>query len=556
MSQGFNAYREWLGIAGQSEIPSYYELLGLRPLESDTAQIEAAYQRQSARLAARLSGGQADVAQRLMGELAEARLTLLTPTAKRAYDTALAGAAGSAAPSATSPIGPAATFAPVSPQPAAAYPATPQPVPRQQFAPGYGGYAGGYPPVAQPTGPGYPVAQAYPAPQAYPGWQTQPTAAGTVPGYYPTAAAPVVASGQPAAEELSIPSIRRRRVRRRSSPVPAVVGVLAVLAILGGTYLYFNHGQTVAVVDANRSATNGQSPGSSAATKPGHKANGESVPKVRPETKPARETPHVKPPPRTASNTARQKPTLPATEDEHAGMEKPDARQPEKPDAAMPEPEKPTPDSPVSETPAPNKPVPEKPVTDKPEAEKPKEEPVPEAKATPAEAAKVGTLLKSARAALANREISKAQDLLAEATIEATAPDTTAEVGHVELLVSYVEMFWDAVRQTLPKIALEELEINGTMMAVVEADENHLIVRAEGKNHDYKWQKLPRSIAYYLANRWLAPEDPVRNLVLASFEIVDPKGDRKQAESLLDAATAGGLNAGPLMDELKIARGK
>jgi hypothetical protein len=168
----------------------------------------------------------------------------------------------------------------------------------------------------------------------------------------------------------------------------------------------------------------------------------------------------------------------------------------------------------------------------------------------------VGKLLKAARAALADRDISKAQDLIAEATIEATAPDTMAEVSRVETLSSYVEMFWDAVRKTLPKIQLEELKINGTMIVVVEADADHLVIRAEGKNREYPWRRIPKDIAYYLADRWLAPDDPVRNLVLASFEIVDPKGDRKDARSLLDSAAAANLNAQPLLEELRSARGK
>jgi hypothetical protein len=124
----------------------------------------------------------------------------------------------------------------------------------------------------------------------------------------------------------------------------------------------------------------------------------------------------------------------------------------------------------------------------------------------------------------------------------------------VETLSSYVEMFWDAVRKTLPKIQLEELKINGTMIVVVEADADHLVIRAEGKNREYTWQKIPKDVAYYLADRWLAPDDPVRNLVLASYEIVDPKGDRNEAKSLLDAATAAKLNAEPLLEELQASR--
>src|SRR6202012_4939606 len=94
---------------------------------------------------------------------------------------------------------------------------------------------------------------------------------------------------------------------------------------------------------------------------------------------------------------------------------------------------KPQPDTPETKPTEPPKPQPAPPV------ETPKTEP----KAGAEEAAKVGKLLKSARAALASRDISQAKDLLAEATIEATVPETTAEVNRVELLTSYVEMFWD-----------------------------------------------------------------------------------------------------------------
>ncbi|HQU45969.1 MAG TPA: hypothetical protein PK867_24360, partial [Pirellulales bacterium] len=141
-------------------------------------------------------------------------------------------------------------------------------------------------------------------------------------------------------------------------------------------------------------------------------------------------------------------------------------------------------------------------------------------------------------------------------TIEATSHDTLAAVNRVEVLTDYVEMFWDAVRKTLPKIELEELPIDGKVMNVVEADENHLVVRVEGRNQEYRWPKLPNNIAYYLADRWLSRDDPVRNLVLAAFEIAEPKGDRGNARSLLAAASAAKLNAQPLIDELAQPQGK
>jgi hypothetical protein len=176
--------------------------------------------------------------------------------------------------------------------------------------------------------------------------------------------------------------------------------------------------------------------------------------------------------------------------------------------------------------------------------------------ASPEETAAVAKSLKEVRAALAVRDLPKAKDLLDEATIEATAPDMLAQVNQVETLTRYVEMFWDAARKTLPKLqAAETIEIDGKEVAIVDADENHLIVRIEGSSHEYAWTKIPAKIARYLANRWLAPNDPARNLVLAAFEIVEPKGDLAQAKKLLDAASAARLNAKPLYAELKMVRG-
>src|SRR5487761_536717 len=106
MAGSFDPYREWLAITSGGQPHNYYDLLGLRPLESDIGKINAAFRRQSDRLAPHLSGAQAAMAQRLMTELTEARMTLLTPTAKRAYDQSLAGGqptTGPAAPADSKP---------------------------------------------------------------------------------------------------------------------------------------------------------------------------------------------------------------------------------------------------------------------------------------------------------------------------------------------------------------------------------------------------------------------------------------------------------------------
>ncbi|HVA47231.1 MAG TPA: hypothetical protein VNH11_12760 [Pirellulales bacterium] len=553
MSTTPNPYRDWLGVESPSATPSYYDLLGLPPLESDTAKIAAAFQRQSQRLSPHLSGGDSDAAQRLLAELAEARMTLLTPTAKRAYDQALASRYQSSPESPRPPVpaaasGPGPLLPPAASAPASAGLGTPGY--QQPAAPAYGGYApaqgydaaGGYSagqtyPAAQGY-PNYPTAQGYPA-AAYPAWQPQMAAPVAAPAYAsgPYYAAPQAAAGgvvaSPAAEPM--PAVRRRAARRRSNATPAIAGVaVIVVAVLGGLFYFRGGEKTPAVARLNEPHQDGKL----AVTEPTHgdREVAPSTPHAEPPSSPRSVNVPTKPPP---------DPVMPPREGTTSGIAIPS--HPDTPAVAEPEPMKAE-----AVKPEPIKPEPAKPVS--PEPDKPSEPT--ETKANPEEAKAVGDILRSVRAALAARDVARARDLLAEATIEATSRDTLAAVNRVEVLTDYVETFWDAVRKTLPKIELEELKIDGKVMNVVEADANHLVVRVEGRNQEYRWPKLPNNIAYHLADRWLTRDDPIRNLVLAAFEIAEPKGDRGNARSLLAAASAAKLNAQPLIDELAQPRGK
>ena len=90
MSEAFNPYRAWLGVVSQAARPTHYELLGLSPSRCDAQSVAEGFRRQMGRLNPHLSGEHAATAQRIAGELANARVVLLTPTTKRAYDSELA----------------------------------------------------------------------------------------------------------------------------------------------------------------------------------------------------------------------------------------------------------------------------------------------------------------------------------------------------------------------------------------------------------------------------------------------------------------------------------
>lgn len=89
MGSVFDAYHKWLGIPPHEQPPDHYRLLGIARFESDPEVIAAAADRQMAHLRMFQAGPRAEVCQRLLSEVARARLCLLNPQKKAAYDAEL-----------------------------------------------------------------------------------------------------------------------------------------------------------------------------------------------------------------------------------------------------------------------------------------------------------------------------------------------------------------------------------------------------------------------------------------------------------------------------------
>ncbi len=89
----FDPYYKWLGIPPKDQPPHYYRLLGVEPFESDRDVIEVAANKHMAYLRRCATGERAHYAEKLLTELAAARLCLLDLKKKAAYDTALSGKA-------------------------------------------------------------------------------------------------------------------------------------------------------------------------------------------------------------------------------------------------------------------------------------------------------------------------------------------------------------------------------------------------------------------------------------------------------------------------------
>ena len=89
MSEQFDPYRKWLGIPPDEQPPHHYRLLGLVPFESDSEVIATAADGRMALLKQFQNGPYSAYSQQLLNEVAAARLCLLNPEKRSAYDAEL-----------------------------------------------------------------------------------------------------------------------------------------------------------------------------------------------------------------------------------------------------------------------------------------------------------------------------------------------------------------------------------------------------------------------------------------------------------------------------------
>ncbi|TWU05281.1 Serine/threonine-protein kinase PknB [Symmachiella macrocystis] len=85
----FDPYHKWLGIPPDEQPANHYRLLGLKPFEDDADVIDAAAERQMSYLHQIAAGPHLAESQRLLNELAGARLCLLNEEKKAVYDAEL-----------------------------------------------------------------------------------------------------------------------------------------------------------------------------------------------------------------------------------------------------------------------------------------------------------------------------------------------------------------------------------------------------------------------------------------------------------------------------------
>jgi NPCBM/NEW2 domain len=103
MSKPFDGYHKWLGIPPEDQPPNHYRLLGINPFESHPDVIESAADQRMSHLRSFQTGQNADESQKLLNEVAAARVCLLKPETKSRYDRLLKAKLAKERPAAPAP---------------------------------------------------------------------------------------------------------------------------------------------------------------------------------------------------------------------------------------------------------------------------------------------------------------------------------------------------------------------------------------------------------------------------------------------------------------------
>jgi len=122
MSDAFDPYYQWLGIPPEEQPPDHYRLLGIKLFEQNPDVIEAASDRQMGHLRTYQGGRHSDLSQKLLNEVAAAKVCLLRPQQKAAYDKELKALAADRTTPQPAPAGESPRPAPMPRRPTGAVP--------------------------------------------------------------------------------------------------------------------------------------------------------------------------------------------------------------------------------------------------------------------------------------------------------------------------------------------------------------------------------------------------------------------------------------------------
>ena len=149
----------------------------------------------------------------------------------------------------------------------------------------------------------------------------------------------------------------------------------------------------------------------------------------------------------------------------------------------------------------------------------------------------LGEALQRARSNLGLRKWSAIQSHLDRARHHARLPHHRENVARLQRLHHYVTEFWEAVREGLGVLdAGMEMPVKDSVVIVVEASEERLILRANGTNRTFLFNEIPGKLAVVLADQWFHQEAASTPLIKGAFMAVDPDFDKASALEMIRSA--------------------
>jgi hypothetical protein len=162
--------------------------------------------------------------------------------------------------------------------------------------------------------------------------------------------------------------------------------------------------------------------------------------------------------------------------------------------------------------------------------------------------------LGDARVSLSERDLAGAAEHLATAAGAVQSPEDAAELARMQTLNDHLTEFWKGIRQSVSGLhGSQELKVGESVIVVVEASEDSLVVRAAGRNYRFGITEIPHKLVMVLANQWFA-DDPSSRVLMGTYLAVDRDGDLAQARQLWERAASEGAELADLMPELAHAR--
>lgn len=144
-------------------------------------------------------------------------------------------------------------------------------------------------------------------------------------------------------------------------------------------------------------------------------------------------------------------------------------------------------------------------------------------------------------AALAKRDVPRAQDIVAEARANAQSPDDQKTLDKYEKLSEYVGGFWRIIGDRVKKFKpSEEVTLGKTRIIVVEAQDGRFSIKYGSRIQNYTVETMPLWLVIALVDSNLASDGPSKELYGAVLA-VEPEGDRSRARSLWSEAASKGI---------------